>query len=122
MKYARQHELCRGVADTPDCGFKYWRTWELGGQGATAPDNPILAKDWECNDEEMVQHPITPRSSDAEVAGLGDHTSRLLTTLGITEERYKEVKAKFGLPPSCSCGRRKAWLNKVGQYLGVGVE
>jgi len=49
--------------------------------------------------------------------GLGDRVESMLTKLGITEERYVEVKRKFGLPPVCNCAGRKEWLNKVGRWL-----
>ena len=48
--------------------------------------------------------------------GLGDKVEAELKKLGITPEWYKTVKAKFGLPPTCRCGSRKAWLNKVGRW------
>jgi len=40
-KKPRQHQLCSGVADSSDCGLKYWRAWEEGKLGATAPDTPV---------------------------------------------------------------------------------
>lgn len=51
---------------------------------------------------------------------LGDRTESLLKKIGITQDRYKEVKARFGLAPDCSCDARKQWLNNVGEYFGVG--
>ena len=52
--------------------------------------------------------------------GLGDILERELTRMGITQDRYKEIKEKFGFPPTCGCEKRKQWLNKVGVYLGIG--
>lgn len=49
--------------------------------------------------------------------GLGDHTERLLAELGITQDRYKEAKRRFGLAPACDCDKRKAWLNRVGAWF-----
>lgn len=49
--------------------------------------------------------------------GLGDSVESMLKTLGITPERYVEVKQMFGLPPTCGCAKRKEWLNKVGRWL-----
>jgi hypothetical protein len=49
--------------------------------------------------------------------GLGDNVERMLKTLGITPERYVEVKKLFGLPPTCGCAKRREWLNKVGRWL-----
>ena len=52
--------------------------------------------------------------------GLGDRLEYELTRMGITQDRYKEIKEKFGFPPTCGCEKRKQWLNKVGVYLGIG--
>jgi hypothetical protein len=51
--------------------------------------------------------------------GLGDILERELTRMGITQSRYKEIKERFGLPPTCNCEKRKQWLNKVGRYIGI---
>jgi hypothetical protein len=34
--------MCKGVANSPDCGRKYWNAWEKGLVGATAPANPSI--------------------------------------------------------------------------------
>lgn len=44
---------------------------------------------------------------------LGDAVARLLGRIGVTEDRYKEAKERFGLPPTCNCADRQAWLNRV---------
>lgn len=51
--------------------------------------------------------------------GLGDHTERLLKSLGVTPDRYRAAKELFGLAPTCGCEERKAWLNRVGQWFGM---
>lgn len=51
--------------------------------------------------------------------GLGDRLERELTRMGITQDRYKEIKKRFGFPPTCSCDKRKEWLNRVGNWIGV---
>lgn len=51
--------------------------------------------------------------------GLGDRIERWLSSYGVTQEKYKEVKQKFGLPPTCGCDGRKEWFNKVGAYFGI---
>lgn len=48
--------------------------------------------------------------------GLGDYTEALLKTLGITQDRYKAAKELFGLPPTCNCDDRIAWLNRVSDW------
>jgi hypothetical protein len=48
--------------------------------------------------------------------GLGDQVESLLASIGITEDRYKEVKEKFGLPPTCNCPARKEFLNRVSEW------
>lgn len=55
--------------------------------------------------------------AQCETPGLGDHTERLLASVGITPERYKEAKRLFGLAPKCGCDKRKRWLNRVGAWL-----
>ena len=54
--------------------------------------------------------------------GLGDRVESMLTKLGITEERYVEVKRLFGLPPVCNCAGRREWLNRVGRWLAEELE
>jgi hypothetical protein len=49
--------------------------------------------------------------------GLGDYTEQLLASIGVTKERYVEIKEKFNLAPTCDCEARKEWLNKVGRWL-----
>lgn len=51
--------------------------------------------------------------------GLGDVTEKFFQSIGITEERYKEVKQLMGHEPNCNCGGRKEWLNAFGDKLGV---
>ena len=51
---------------------------------------------------------------------LGDRLEQTLTRMGITKDRYKEVKQRFGFPPTCNCDKRKEWLNKVGRWAGIG--
>ena len=36
-----------------------------------------------------------------------------LSAMGITEERYRSLKATVGLPPTCGCTARKMWLDKI---------
>ncbi len=57
--------------------------------------------------------------SGGESKGLGDRLELYLKSVGVTEDRYKEVKEKFGLPPKCGCAKRKRWLNAVGSHLGI---
>lgn len=54
---------------------------------------------------------------------LGDWTERQLKRIGVTEDRYKEAKERFGLDPNCACPQRKAWLNSVSDWWrGVSAE
>ena len=52
--------------------------------------------------------------------GVGDLVGEFLATLSVTPESYVAAKEKVGLPPSCRCEKRKAWLNKLGEQVGVG--
>ena len=47
---------------------------------------------------------------------LGDLIESALTIIGITQDRYKEVKQLFGLPPTCGCDKRKEYLNRVSEW------
>lgn len=51
--------------------------------------------------------------------GLGDYTEQLLSSIGVTKDRYSAAKELFGLAPTCNCETRKEWLNKVGAWLGL---
>ena len=59
---------------------------------------------------QLEQQGIRPNSHlDPNVVGLGDLIEGALTSIGITEERFKEW---FNLK-ECNCSKRKAWLNSV---------
>jgi len=103
-----QLAVCKGTATfKDDCGFRFWKAWETGRLGATAQESPQLEEwDW-CEPALMTR-------------GLGDYAERIMKSVGITEDRYAEIKEKFGLPATCNCKARKKWLNAVGQYIGIG--
>tara|TARA_Y100001972_G_scaffold22881_1_gene27423 strand:+ start:427 stop:669 length:243 start_codon:yes stop_codon:yes gene_type:complete len=44
-----------------------------------------------------------------EITGLGDVVESVLTSMGITQERFKEW---FNLK-ECNCSKRKQWLNNL---------
>jgi hypothetical protein len=56
---------------------------------------------------------------------LGNAVESLLKSFGITQDRYKEVKAKCGLPPTCNCPNRikdlNEWGERVKAYLRGGM-
>lgn len=122
QKVGRLYEFCQGTANTADCGFKYWRAWEMGQMGATAPDEPKL-EPWECSNTVMPRR-IKPVSKSRNVMerkpptkrrprplGLGDRVEQALSLVGITEER---VSKWLGRP--CSCSKRKQKLNQLGAW------
>jgi len=47
--------------------------------------------------------------TESTVVGLGDVVEEVLTSFGITQERFKEW---FNLR-ECNCSKRKAWLNSL---------
>ncbi len=51
--------------------------------------------------------------------GLGDYTEQLLSSIGVTKDRYRAAKELFGLAPTCNCESRQQWLNTVGAWLGL---
>lgn len=59
------------------------------------------------------QHPVEP-------PGLGDMVEGVLSAIGITEDRYRAVKAALGLKRKCNCGKRKKALNRLGRKIGIG--
>lgn len=78
----------------------YFRAWEEGrGPGQQKPD---------VNAKPAVRKPGKN--------GWGDKVETFLQGLGITPERYVDIKEKFGLPPTCNCAGRKEWLNQVGRW------
>ncbi len=118
QKIGRMYELCKGVADTPDCGFKYWQAWETGQLGATAPDEPIL-EPWECPNSSgkpipkprAVLERKPPTRGHPRPLGLGDRVEQALSLVGITEGR---VSKWLGRP--CGCSERKRKLNQLGAW------
>jgi hypothetical protein len=84
------HRLCQSRAD-------YRKQWDDGvGPGQILTPQPGAVK------------PVKD--------GWGDHVTTWLKNIGITEERYKDIKTKFGLPPTCNCSKRREWLNRVGEW------
>jgi hypothetical protein len=62
----------------------------------------------------LVSHNFPPKD------GLGDHLSNLLSSVGITKERWTEVinKVTSSEKGGCGCNRRQRILNGVGAILG----
>jgi hypothetical protein len=53
---------------------------------------------------------------------LGDWIECHLTALGITKEKWVEIKSSVGLAPTCECDARKEWLNQVGTKFGNAIK
>lgn len=88
-KTQRWHELCRKRPE-------FREAWNDGtGPGQVRPEHG---------------------SEPGPEPGWGDRVAMWLTKHGITEERYKEIKETFGLPPTCDCCARQEWLNRVGDW------
>jgi hypothetical protein len=49
--------------------------------------------------------------------GLGSRIAFGLAALGITQPRYLKLKQRLGLSPECSCKKREAWLNRLGERV-----
>jgi len=56
------------------------------------------------------------KSADHHAMPFGDWTEQMLSSIGVTKERYVEAKKLFGLPPTCGCLKRKEWLNNVSHW------
>ena len=113
QKSEAQFAICRGEADRPDCGYKFWEAWETGKFGAVAQDPPLL-DDWECESE--VAPPVPRRTGESRTKAtkqprqpryLGDHIEQALSLVGITKDR---VTAVLG---SCGCCGRQRKLNEL---------
>ena len=63
----------------------------------------------------MYRHGCKPRKR-----GLGDRLERILKAVGITEERYKELKQMAGWKPDCACPQRKYFLNRITKRVTIG--
>jgi hypothetical protein len=60
--------------------------------------------------DKLEQNGVNPNSHIMnDVQGLGDVVEYALKSVGITEERFKEL---FNLQ-ECNCSKRKAWLNSL---------
>lgn len=51
--------------------------------------------------------------------GLGDAVEALLASIGITKDRYRQVKQMFGLPPTCGCDEVQSRLNRIEWFKPV---
>ena len=97
-KATREHQLCSGVADSSDCGLKYWRAWEAGQLGATAPDNPVDTPSGFCN------------SGNVQPAAMQHLKSR------IGDELHAIIKRDTGVEIPCAdCRKRINLLNTMTQ-------
>lgn len=59
--------------------------------------------------EKLESQGITKNAYLGDTVGLGDKVEEVLTSMGITQERFKEW---FNLK-ECGCSKRKAWLNSL---------
>lgn len=74
-----------------------------------------------CDWSTVTQSNQPPRHTckHRQAARLGDRVELALKAIGITEDRWKATKQLIGLPPTCGCKSRKAWLNKLDGILGL---
>jgi hypothetical protein len=66
---------------------------------------------------EIAAAPINAPPASRKRLPLGDYTERLLSSVGVTPDRYTAAKAALGMAPTCNCAKRKAWLNRAGEWL-----
>lgn len=70
--------------------------------------------------ETVLPTPATPIKSPLAKKsrpGLGDRLEKVLAAVGITQTRYKQLKAIAGYQPTCGCAARKAFLNEMPRAL-----
>lgn len=58
-----------------------------------------------------AKHPGVGEQPRSTHTGVGDLTAEFFATFGITEDRYREVKAALHLKSTCGCSARKQWLS-----------
>lgn len=94
-----------GETHCPQCGRELPRDLlrRCPESGITPTDQPDLSA------------PLLDRDRSVP-PGLGDYTEQLLTSIGVTKDRYVAAKQLFGLPPTCGCDARKEWLNRVSDW------
>jgi len=108
VKDNRLWQCCRGECDSLDCGRKYWRAWELGFLGATAPADPQPDIDWDCRTQNLGRPKpgsrlLRPRIRNIKPGLVGSRVKALLT------ERYK-VTPKGG----CKCTQNASKMDAMG--------
>lgn len=59
--------------------------------------------------KELESKGISSNSTEQSLTGLGDVVESVLSSVGITEEKFKEW---FNLQ-ECNCSKRKKWLNNL---------
>ena len=114
-KTERQFALCKAAVNAVDC-WSHWKSWEAGGMGATAVDDPIQP-DWPCGSGELAKAATrqvldvgAARDAATKQRYLGDHVEQALTMVGITKERVAKALGGCG-----GCGKRQAKLNAIDQ-------
>lgn len=70
--------------------------------------------------ETTTDEPIEHRCGDSQVVRLGDRIEAALGKIGVTKEKYRGWKEELRLPPTCNCERRKEWLNRLDEKVGLG--
>ena len=58
---------------------------------------------------ELERRGVQYNAHKSDTTGLGDVVESVLTSMGITEERFK----KFFHLSECNCSKRKKWLNNL---------
>jgi len=70
-KSQRMVEHCKGQSDASDCGLKYWRAWEQGQIGATAPPHPVLNPEGFCQGKRTAPPPKVKKAASAKRGCVG---------------------------------------------------
>lgn len=68
----------------------------------------------------MFDCPTTPVVECTGREGLGDWVEGLLSSVGITKDRYAAAKEFLGMPPDCGCNERQKqltdWMNRATEW------
>ena len=59
--------------------------------------------------------PEAVRREPASTPLVGDALKETLESYGVTVEWWQGIKKEYGLPPTCDCPERQAWLNRASE-------
>lgn len=113
-KSEREVQLCKGEAtDKPDCGFRFWVAWENGRAGATAPENPVTVRTWECEGKAVkkkIRRAGTRKVKTNKTTGRKHVVAKVESKVGdLLSSKFKSIGIEA--TKGCSCKAVQRELN-----------